>query len=361
MAIRKYGERLGMLADEQFQAALDRFNLGQFIQAEAIPFGSFGQNVFVTSTTGEYVLRGTPHIGWQFPTEQFYSRLLHERTQVPVAWPYLLDPAEDIFGWSYALMPRMSGLQLADPQVRSQLGAEERRGIARALGENLALMQELTWPFCGRYDASTDTVQPLEPLRELAWPFPVQTAVHARVHVAIEPGATVTYGELVIARILHYLTLSRTYDDHTTADDVAWTEQVLMQAKSALDVPFQPCFVMEDYKRDNLVVTRQNGTWRVSGLFDLMSGYFGDGETDLARTVGMYLHIDKDPPMAREFVQAYLSKRPPRPGFAERFQVYLLLDRAILWEYAHKTGQRWWDERWTFRDCASQCIDADVL
>lgn len=45
-----YSQRLGVISDQQFQAALDRFHLGHFIKAEAIPFGSFGQNVFVTST-----------------------------------------------------------------------------------------------------------------------------------------------------------------------------------------------------------------------------------------------------------------------------------------------------------------------
>jgi len=68
-----YSQRLGVISDEQFQAALDRFNLGRFMRAEAIPFGMWGQNVFVSSAEGEYVLRGRPHFDWQFPTEQFYN------------------------------------------------------------------------------------------------------------------------------------------------------------------------------------------------------------------------------------------------------------------------------------------------
>lgn len=68
MTERMYSQRLGMISETQFQAAL-----GRFIQAEPIPFGNFGQNVFVSSTTGEYVLRGQPHFWWQFPTEQFFS------------------------------------------------------------------------------------------------------------------------------------------------------------------------------------------------------------------------------------------------------------------------------------------------
>jgi len=134
---KTYSQRLGVITDEQFQAALNRFNLGQFVRAEAIPSGMWGQNVFVSSSEGEYVLRGQPHFEWQFPTEQFYIRFLHERTSVPVPWPYLLDTTTDIFGWSFVLMPRMPGLQIADPQVQEQLQPAERLGIARALGETL--------------------------------------------------------------------------------------------------------------------------------------------------------------------------------------------------------------------------------
>jgi aminoglycoside phosphotransferase (APT) family kinase protein len=166
MTERMYSQRLGMISETQFQAALDRFHLGRFIQAEPIPFGNFGQNVFVSSTTGEYVLRGQPHFWWQFPTEQFFTRQLYERTHVPVPWPYLIDSTADIFGWSFAIMPRMPGLQLADQQVKNQLTTAEKQGIAHALGENLARMQEVTWPFAGCYNAATNIVEPFERAQE---------------------------------------------------------------------------------------------------------------------------------------------------------------------------------------------------
>ncbi len=392
MATRRYNERLGTLSDEQFQAALDRFDLGRFIGAEPISFGLFGQNVFVTSTKGEYVLRGAPHFPWQFPTEQFYARQLHEHTRIPVPWPYLVDTASDIFGWSYALMPRMPGLQLADPEIYRQLDVEDRRGIARALGENLALMQELTWPFAGRYDAASDAVQPFELARELAWPFPVRAGASTPTPI--------TCSERVIACLRNNLARARGYNGYTTADDIAWVENAITRSRDALNEPFQPCIVMEDYKRDNVVAVRDAGGWRISGVFDLMSAHFGDGETDLSRTVGMYIlqspqngvkKEDQGPPLsaasqreagyqqnpekstdfptgrddglelAREFVRAYLDRRPPRPGFVERFVVYTLLDRSILWEYIQRNGAPWWDKQGTFRDWAERCTAFDAL
>ena len=59
-------KRLGPVSDAQFQRALDRFDLGTFVKAEPTSGGLFGQNVFVSSSKGEFVLRvGKPHsISW---------------------------------------------------------------------------------------------------------------------------------------------------------------------------------------------------------------------------------------------------------------------------------------------------------
>jgi hypothetical protein len=86
-AIPLYSTHLGRIAPTQFQATLDRFGLGHVVEAEPIASGRCGQNVFVTSETRRYVLRGRPHDDWQFPKERFIAQLLHERTDVPVPWP----------------------------------------------------------------------------------------------------------------------------------------------------------------------------------------------------------------------------------------------------------------------------------
>ena len=57
----------------------------------------------------------------------------------------------------------------------------------------------------------------------------------------------------------------------------------------------------------------------------------------------------------REFLTTYLQLCAPRPGFRERFSLYMLLDRLIIWEYiqrhevevASKMGTlREWTERY---------------
>ncbi|HEY7850039.1 MAG TPA: hypothetical protein VIC27_08240 [Ktedonobacterales bacterium] len=80
MDTQVYSQRLGQITQAQLQAALSRFDLGAFVRAEPTRDGLFGQNLFLTSDRGAYVLRGAPHYSWQVPTEQFFARLLHERT-----------------------------------------------------------------------------------------------------------------------------------------------------------------------------------------------------------------------------------------------------------------------------------------
>lgn len=351
-----YSQRLGMISEKQFQAALDHFHLGRFIQAEPISFGNFGQNVFVSSTTGEYVLRGQPHFWWQFPTEQFFTRQLYERTHVPVPWPYRIDPTTDIFGWSYVFMPRMPGFQLADQEAKKQLEWGDRLFIAQALGENLAQMQEVTWPLAGRYNAASKTVEPFELATELAWPFPREA--DARL-ASMEP-TVVTYSRRVKGCLRHHLTRAQECNAATTTpEDIFWVEELISVAQNALDQAFEPCLLMEDYKEGNLVVTRHGKRWQVSGVFDLMEAHFGDGEADLSRQIAEYLN--EDPLLAGEFFKAYREYKSLRPGFAKRFPIYMLLDRAILWEFFQRQGWRWWPEAWTFRDWAGQYISPPII
>jgi hygromycin-B 7''-O-kinase len=303
MGARMYSERLGALDERQFQAALARLGLGDFVRADPVSGGLFGQNVFVTSTTGAWVLRGAPHYAWQFPAERFFCELLHTRTRTPVPWPYLVDPSDDIFGWSYAIMQRMPGLQLSDPSIARGLTRTDRLGMAQAMAENLALMQELTWPCVGGFDLASGTIAP----------------------------CPVNWAEWVVTDVHRWLDLAHTHSDRTTDADIHWVDALLQTARPALAEPFQPSFVMHDYKELNATFECAGDGWRVSGIFDLMEAFFGDGEIDLSRQTVQYMQ--EDPALAQAFVRRYLELRLVRPGFGERFLVYLLWDRLVIWEY----------------------------
>jgi len=303
MSIREYSKRLGNISDEQLQAALNCFDLGEFLSAEPIPFGLFGQNLFVTSSVGEFVLRGVPHYDWQFPTEKFFIEQLHARTQVPVPYPYRFNPSPKIFGWPFVIMPKMPGAQLADSQVVARFSMDERGEMARALAVMLIEIQTLTWEHSGRYDIVTQTIQPT-PNDYRAW---------------------------IVQRIYELIAQARSYNANTTAADEAWVENIIGQTAHACLSPYLPCLVLEDYKEANVVVMKDQNGWQVSGVFDLMTAHFGDGEADLARQVGTYLR--ETPDLANEFVNAYLQNKVVEPGFAERQQLYMLYDSLIIWSF----------------------------
>jgi hygromycin-B 7''-O-kinase len=320
-------KRLGPLRAEQFDAALARFGLGAFIRAELIPFGLFGQNVFVTSSTGEFVLRGSPHFDWQFETERFFVDLLHEQTAVPVPSPYLIDTSPEIFGWSYVLMPRMPGIQVDDPKVKALLSPADRRQMAHAMGETLAAMRQVNANISGRYDMASRSIKPFDLAYELAYPFPPEPADLAR-------SRTITNHERVLGVIRRLLAKSRIVNDHTTDADASWVEEAIASNQHAMRDDFRPSIVMEDFKEGNVVFEQRGGSWRVSGLFDLMGAHFGNPEADLSRTSAWY--FDENPQLAREFILTYLSTHPAPPGFGSLFRIFMLLDRMIIWEFVQR-------------------------
>ena len=304
---QEFSKRLGSIEPAQFQAALDRFNLGAFVAATPIPFGLFGQNVFVTSTRGEWVLRGCPHYDWQFPTEQFFVELIHERTRVPVPYPYRVDAETDIFGWSYVCMPRMPGIQLADEAFVEQLGNDDRLELARAMARTLDELHTISADYAGTYDYQTRSVQPFAK----------------------------NYRDVILDSIRALITTSQSYNANTTVSDAAWVERVIHDNQEAMRQPWNISLVLRDFKEANMVAQQHQGQWQISGVFDLMEAHFGDGESDLARQVGHYLR--KAPAFAAEFIREYLRIRPVANGFVERQQLYMLYDSLIIWSYFQRT------------------------
>jgi hygromycin-B 7''-O-kinase len=303
---RAYSERLGTLTPAQLQAALDCFGLGTLTEAQPIAAGMFGQNLFVSSSQGDWVLRGNPHTHWQFPAEQFFTHLIREHSSLPVAYPYLYEPSSQIFGWPFVLMPRMPGKQLEADEVYATLSEADKTEVALALARTLVEFQGITWENAGRYDLELRTIKPLG----------------------------VDYRVWIIGRIRELLANSLAANDNTKSTDAAWVETILQASEAVMAEPYTITLVHEDYKLGNLHLEQSPG-WKVCGLFDLMTLHFGDGEADLARELGWYLR--KDAPRAAVFTNEYIRLKQPSAGFSQRQRVYMLYDCLIIWEFF----QRW--------------------
>jgi hygromycin-B 7''-O-kinase len=337
---REYSKRLGVLTGAQLQAALERFDLGQLLSATPVQAGFSGQNVFLTTPKGEYVLRGRPHYDWQFKRERFFSRVIREETDVPTAWPYLIEPSGDIFGWSFAIMPRLPGIRSTAPEAEGGPSVADATAVANALGTGLARLHRATRPEPAVYDPAIDALRPRsgepDPLPMWSW-WGFLKSMREFLAECVRSGVI-------------------------SVDDGSWALAILDGNAATLDVPFIPTLVHHDYKESNVVLGRGENGWRVDGVFDLAEAYFGDPEEDLARPVLDYISpsLGKDarphqPEKAHEFLRAYYQARRPRAGFRERFQLYMLRDCLLIWEWLH---QRPDSTAYTasFREWAEPCV-----
>ncbi len=343
---RIWSNRLGAISDSQFQAVADRLGLGRFLHAAPVTSGLFGQNVYVTTTAGEFVLRGAPHWvkgidetdyrqedRWQFTKEQFFVRQLHEHTQAPAPWPMLHDTGADLLGWPYLVMPRMPGQCFDERSILKALAPADRLEVAAALGTMLAEQQRLTSAFAGDFDHDTITLAPY-PQGNTDWVIR-ETAMYARmadVNAALDAA------------------------DRAAIDAAAARALAAGSAVQPSTAMRPVTFVHGDYKLNNLTVLRDDAGWRVSGIFDLHEAHFGDGALDLVRQTCAYL--ESEPPAASTFVSNYLRLLPPDPRLTELMPLFVLNDRLKLWEYFSRPGMNaTWQQGTNFRTWAGRYVD----
>lgn len=330
MAGRRYSERLGEITDEQLQAALDRFGLGRLLAAEPIANGLFGQNLLLETSSGGFIFRGAPHWNpageddWQFQKERFFSRLANQSPAAPlVAWPYLLEESRDIFGWGYALQPRLPGGPVSQP-MGENYSPDEQRVMARDLGAALGRLHDVKTPFAGTHDQRDDRLVPLA-------------------------GSYADYVGSVIEGLLAY---ARQASDATSEQDVAWARSLVAAARPAMELEFAPCVVHLDFGFHNTLFEKSEGEWRLTGVIDWMTAESGHPECDLARPLATFEQYGIAG--ATEFLSAYRDIQPQLPRFRERMPVFVLWERLLIWSYwQHQPknafggrGMRQWMERY---------------
>jgi fructosamine-3-kinase len=167
----------------------------------------------------------------------------------------------------------------------------------------LAEAHSLNWEYSGKYDPETRCVQPFDK----------------------------GYASWVVECIREKLVRACGYNSHTTASDCDWVESIIKATDGVLTEPEKPCMVLGDYGEHNVLVERPASGWRVSGVFDLMTAHFGDGEADLSLPLTDYLSQNRA--LADAFIQEYTQRVVVRPGFAARQQVYMLNLKLSFWEY----------------------------
>lgn len=304
----RYSERLGLIEPEQLQEAAASFGIGEVLDASAPVEGLFGQNIFLETTEGSYVLRGHPHGHVQLTKERCVAAFLDERSSLPVPWPYEICDDTSLFGWTYALMPRLPGT--SGGTMWAAASPDERVELAAASGEALAMLQEATSPTFGPYDAQLDAFIPMD-----------------------------DFGEWWRHRFEHWRGLCRAVHALSTEAE-RYIDDLLERHCGALDVPFTPVLVHHDFKPGNLNFEPDGDTFVATGVFDLMEAYLADPEEDISRMLWSVQTYDE----RHAFIDAYLEGGEWRPGYEDRAVLYALADWIVIWEYGKRNGL-WFGEQ----------------
>ncbi|WMT39661.1 hypothetical protein RE628_19965 [Paenibacillus sp. D2_2] len=203
--------KVGVLTNNQVQEMLDRYNLGKLISIQETSKGVGKQTMFVSSTAGEFVLKGNPLYEGQFVEEKFYIENLSELTNLPLSLPYIVDQQNDIFGWTYAIMPRLSGVHFNDQDLKEQMNLEEKIEIVEVLVECLCKLHHWKVESYGEFDPKNYTIRPFHD----------------------------SYKTWIYHRIRYWLEDAKKYSVITTKD-VNWVEDLLLECEEAFDTLHSP-------------------------------------------------------------------------------------------------------------------------
>ena len=315
---RRYSEGLGVIGGEQLQRACDLFDIGDVVGAEPASAGQWGQNILLSTTTGEFVLRGNPQTPYQFSKEQLVATEISQRSPLPVPVPYHLSNDVDVFGWPFAVMPLLPGTMGA--RIWEDADDTARLELAAAHGNALAQLHQATFAAPGPYDEATNTFVPVADFR--AW---------------------------TLERIETLRALCRD-GDALTADDERFIDELLALCSEALTEPFVPVLVHHDFSLANTNYEPAGAGYQCTGLFDLGEAHIGAGEEDLIR----FLFRRKRQERAA-FLAAYSEVHPLRAGAADRLSMYALADLLFMWEVSSRVTN--WFAGSTFIETVAPFLD----
>ncbi|HEU5140787.1 MAG TPA: aminoglycoside phosphotransferase family protein [Bacillales bacterium] len=316
---------LGKITDGPLQRMLDRFDLGELLSSEKTANGVLGQTMFVSSSTREYVLKGNPIFQGQFVEEKFFAENLRKRTKVPVPVPYMVDESDDIFGWPYALMPRLSGHHLTTGDIQ----APDQIKMAELLAEALVELHKWKVDQYGEFNPETHTVRPFKG----------------------------SYQSWLYNTIQYWLEDAKKYSE-ITSKDVGWAEEILDCSRETFEHLHSPAFVMGDFKPENILFQSGRKGWEVSGVFDFTNSYFGDPVADLPKMTAFYLDNGEEE-LARTFLSVYIRNAGiNKDEFVKRFKVHMLHRRMLDWGCAKAIDQVTWDHDLSFSDWAERFTDS---
>ncbi|WP_211745820.1 aminoglycoside phosphotransferase family protein [Paenibacillus sp. Marseille-Q4541] len=321
--------RMADIKQSTLQDMLSRWNLGTLYSYKPTDHGMMKQTLFIYTSSGNYVFKGNPLFPGQWKEEKFIIDQLSIHTNAPVPMPYLMDTNEDLFGYSYALMPLLPGVHYHDLDLHS-LTEDEHSAILILLAATLVDLHGWETALAGEYDPGTDRIQPFDN----------------------------SYYHFLEHQIMYWLEDARKYAP-IKETDVTWVREQMISAEAAFRHLNTYSFVMGDYKSENILLQQHTDKWKVSGVFDFTTAYFGDPLADVVKFTNQLLWKGQQKEAAL-FLTSYLQRNDrsfSRNDVSSRLTIHFLYSLILKWGEAHATGQIDTEEKFTFREFASRHLE----
>lgn len=307
---------------------LSRWGLGTLLSFRPTEHGVMKQTLVIHASTGDYIFKGNPLYPGQWKEEQYMIEQLRKRTRTPVPAPYLIDPADDLFGYSYVIMPLLPGNHYHELD-KLTLSEEEHNAILSLLAA--ALYELHTWrsEVAGEYDPEMEYIR------------------------SFDQGLYSFLKE----QIKYWLEDAKKYSP-INEEDIVWVRDKLGAAETSFMGIDTYSFVMGDYKSENILIQPKTGGWEVSGVIDFTTAYFGDPLADVVKFTNQLLWKGQQK-RALSFLSSYLqiANLPDSShDISLRFSIHFLYSLILKWGELHATGQ-YDNKNPTFRDFASQHLD----
>ncbi len=307
-----YTSRLGTITSSDMQRVIDQYRLCQITDMQPAVGGSFRQVLALESTDGQWIFKGAPLVPEQFHAEHFYTSLLHERTELPVPWPYFHDTSCSVFDWDFALMPRLEGEDLGDQTVWAGLSLEEKHDLAVDMGKTLASVAAVTAAEPATYNFAADDIRPFSE----------------------------GYASGMLTEIRELIRRTKgAFPDSMPKSDVAWIDQAIAELLQHTTAYSHPSMTMQDFKDQNMVGIRTEAGWRVSGLFDLGGLHFGDPAMGFCRQLAQFQTREGGDVLSRSFVESAIDHGMDASHLVQRVMGFAILERLSIWEWAKREGR----------------------
>lgn len=310
--------RLGEVTNSQLQLMLDKYDLGKLLTSSKTEHGAMGQTLFVTSTKGNFVLKGNPLYQGQLVEEKFFIDNIDKRTNVKVPKLYIIDDSDDIFGWNYAIIQRLEGKHLNTKELNDNLREEEKLNIAESIGKTLLSFHHWKVNVFGELDTVRLKISPFEK----------------------------NYTKWLFSRIMYWLEDAKRFSN-ITYEDIEWAKSLLTESEESFNHFCSPTFVMGDFKPGNFLINKDRSGWEISGVFDFTNAYFADPVSDLIKMITYYID-KKEIAIAKHLMDVYFNDFPVKENAKKRLKVHMLHQRVLDWGNAKATNTVTWEDGLSF-------------